>query len=217
MLLAAGLAAGAGAGAARAAAAAPDSAVAAAPATRDSSVGALAGRAGPGAAAGDSAAHGLRLERRAGTPPDTARVRIHHGRFDAPRWVMLRSLAFPGWGQLHNGSWLKAAVLGGGEIWIIAGLVEDDRRVRQLRADAERAKAEADNERYNQAVDAYNSRLNRFVSREWLLGGLLVYALMDAYVDAHFKDFKVEFEHDPALPGGQPPARETRLSVRWDF
>jgi hypothetical protein len=144
-------------------------------------------------------------------------VRIHHGRFDAPRWVMLRSLVLPGWGQLHNGSWLKAGLLGGGEVWIIGGLVEDDRRVRQLKAEAEQAKAGGDNGRYNTAVDEYNSRLNRFVSREWLLGGLLAYTLMDAYVDAHFRNFKVEFEHDPALPGGLPAAGQTRLSVRWDF
>jgi len=96
-------------------------------------------------------------------------------------------------------------------------MVEDDRRIRQLRTEAELALAGGDDERYNTAVDAYNSRLERFVSRQWLLGGLLVYALMDAYVDAHFRDFKVEFEYDPALKGGKPPAGRTRLSLRWAF
>jgi hypothetical protein len=200
-VLAAGLVVGAGP--ARAEAALPDSAAA----PRASSAGAVP----------DSAARGLRLTRRGAAFADTARVRIPQGRFDAPRWVMLRSLVLPGWGQLHNGSWLKAALLGGGEVWIIGGIVEDDRRVRQLRADAERARLQGDNDGFNRAVDAYNSRLDRLVSREWLLGGLLVYSLMDAYVDAHFKDFKVEFEHDPALPGGVPPGGQTRLSVGWAF
>jgi hypothetical protein len=163
------------------------------------------------------AGRGLGLERRMDTAADTVRLRPRRGRFDAPRWVMLRSLAVPGWGQLHNGSWLKAVLLGGGEVWIVAGLVNDDRRARQLMAEADLARARGDNEGFNAAVDAYNSRLERFVSRQWLLGGLLGYALMDAYVDAHFRDFKVEFEYDRALKGGKPPAGQTRLSLRWAF
>ena len=187
------------------------------PAVADSSAGLLPGATEPGTVPADSAGRGLQLGRRARLPADTVRARTRRGRFETPRWVMLRSLAVPGWGQLHNGSWLKAAVLGGGEIWLLAGMVEDDRRIRQLRTEAELALAGGDDERYNTAVDAYNSRLERFVSRQWLLGGLLVYALMDAYVDAHFRDFKVEFEYDPALKGGKPPAGRTRLSLRWAF
>jgi hypothetical protein len=148
---------------------------------------------------------------------DTALVRARRGRFETPRWVMLRSLAVPGWGQLHNGSWLKAALLGGGEVWLIAGLAEDSRQLGRLKAEADRALQEGDTERQNAAVDAYNNRLARVVSRQWLLGGVLAYALVDAYVDAHFRDFKLEFEHDPALPGGRPPTGQTRLSLRWDF
>ncbi len=212
--MAVGLAVGAGAGVARAMAPAEPALT---PVVADSSTGMLPGAREPGAVPSDNAGRGLQLERRADTAVDTVRVRVRRGRFETPRWVMLRSLAFPGWGQLHNGSWLKAAVLGGGEIWLLAGMVEDDRRIRQLRAEADLAMAEADNERYNTAVDAYNSRLERLISRQWLLGGLLVYALTDAYVDAHFRDFKVEFEFDPALKGGKPPAGQTRLSLRWDF
>jgi len=230
-LMSAALAPGAGPGTAAAVTAAGDSAAARAPAVtaagdsaaralpaaRDSGAVTPAGTAAPRAFAADSSARGLGLVRGTAAAPDTLRLRLHRGRFDEPRWVMLRSLVFPGWGQLHNGSWLKATVLGGGEVWLIGGLIQDNRRVQQLKADVDRARAEADNDAYNRAVNAYNDRLNRFVSREWLLGGLMVYTLMDAYVDAHFRDFKVEFERDPALPGGLPPARQTRLSVRWTF
>jgi len=112
---------------------------------------------------------------------------------------------------------LKAAILGGGEVWIVGGMVDDDRSMRRLRAEADRARAEGDNDGFNAAVDAYNTRLDRFVAREWWLGGLVIYALMDAYVDAHFRDFKVEFEYDRALKDGKPPTGQTRLSLRWDF
>ncbi len=194
---------------------APAPADALAPLPADSSTGSDQGATGPLLVTG--ARRGARLDRRADGSPDTVRARVRRGRFDTPRWVMLRSLAVPGWGQLHNGSWLKAAVLGGGEIWIVAGLVDDDRRMRQLKVEADLAKSEGDSERSNQLIDAYNSRLDRFVARQWWLGGLLMYALMDAYVDAHFRDFKVEFEYDRALKGGKPPAGQTRLSLRWAF
>ena len=186
-------------------------------ATADSSAGISRGAADPGVMPAGGAERGPRLERRADATGDTARIGPRRGRFDAPRWVMLRSLAFPGWGQLHNGSWLKAVVIGGTESWIIVSLVEDNRSLRQLREQADRAKAEGDNGGFEVAVNAYNSRLNRFVSRQWQLGGLLIYSLMDAYVDAHFRDFKVEFEYDRALKDGKPPAGQARLALRWVF
>jgi hypothetical protein len=150
-------------------------------------------------------------------PMDSTRLRFHRGRFDAPRWVMMRSLLVPGWGQLHNGSWLKALLLGGGEVALIVGIVRDNDSLDALRTAAERARVEADEATYNAAVQAYNDRLDRLTSREWLLGGVLVYALADAFVDAHFRDFKLEFEFDPALPGGTPGAGGARLAVRWAF
>ena len=130
---------------------------------------------------------------------------------------MLRSLAFPGWGQLHNRAWLKAALIGGGETALAAGLVVDERRLGELKDQEERARLDGDRERQNTAVEAYNARLSQFVARQWLLGGIIAYALMDAYVDAHFRDFKVEFQHDPALPGGPPASGRTSLSVGWTF
>ncbi len=148
---------------------------------------------------------------------DSTRLRFHRGRFDAPRWVMMRSLLVPGWGQLHNGSWLKALLLGGGEVALIVGIVRDNDSLDGLRTVAERARVEADEATYNAAVQAYNDRLDRLTSREWLLGGVLVYALADAFVDAHFRDFKLEFEFDPALPGGTPGAGGARLAVGWAF
>jgi hypothetical protein len=65
------------------------------------------------------------------------------------------------------------------------------------------------------------------VSGQWLLGGMLAYALIDAYVDAHFRTFDIDFRNDPALPrdespepapgGGRHDATGARLSLRWHF
>ena len=175
----------------------------------------LMAQAGHSAPADSFAAAGPRRYRIA--PMDSTRLRFHRGRFDAPRWVMMRSLLVPGWGQLHNGSWLKALLLGGGEVALIVGIVRDNDSLDGLRAAAERARVEADEATYNAAVQPYNDRLDRLTSREWLLGGVLVYALADAFVDAHFRDFELEFEIDPALPGGTPGAGGARLAVGWAF
>jgi hypothetical protein len=167
-------------------------------------------------AAADSAAVDFDLRRFRIAPMDSTRFRFHRGRFDAPRWVMLRSLVVPGWGQWHNGSWLKALLLGGGEIALITGIVQDNASLDDLKAAADRARVEADDATYVAAVEAYNDRLDRMSSREWLLGGVMVYALADAFVDAHFRDFKIEFEYDPALPQGTSGGG-ARLALGWAF
>ncbi len=133
--------------------------------------------------------------------------------FDQPRWVMLRSLVVPGWGQLHNRSWTKALGVAAGEGWLGYRVFDDQRQLDRL---AHAADSETDAERHNDLVDAYNQRLNDSVRNQWLLGGVLVYALLDAYIDAHFRNFDVEFESDPALPAesGSPGQR---MYVRWHW
>ncbi len=137
--------------------------------------------------------------------------------FEQPRWVMFRSLVVPGWGQLHNGSWLKAVGVAGAEIALIGGLVDDERRLDRLSRQVDEAQAANDPDRFSAAVNAYNARLSESVNRRWLLGGLLAYALVDAYVDAHFRNFDVEFDTDPALPEGAGPPDGGKLSLRWSF
>lgn len=144
-----------------------------------------------------------------------------------PRQVMLRSLLVPGWGQAVNGSWTKAVVIGAAEVAIGAGILSDEHSLRNLQRDIDAARAAGDQDAANAAITSYNDRLDRQNQREWLLGGVMLYSLVDAYVDAHFRGFRQEFEHDPALPdtlrygpgvrfhtGG---ARRLRLSVEWPF
>jgi len=159
-------------------------------------------------------------------PGDTASVRTfgaraHHAvpaatapvsRWQQPGWVMMRSLVVPGWGQANNGAWVKAGVIGGIETALIIGIAQNQADLRRL--DGVIADAGTDEEK-NSAILEYNAVLEQSNQRAWWLGGVVVYSMIDAYVDAHFRRFKVEFETDPALPGGKPPAG--RLGLRWDF
>jgi len=193
-------------------------------------------------------------------PPRPRRTLPRPGRFDQPRWVLLRSLLVPGWGQVHNRAWIKAALVMAGDGALRVRFFRDERRLNDLNglasdrlselesadrtltaAQAELAAAEAEvppnpariaaaqaavaaannarvgaSDAYNGAVLAYNAMLDTSINRRWLVGGVVLYALIDAYVDAHFKNFDVNLQFDPALPGGNgtPGAR---LQIRWAF
>ncbi|HEY6867576.1 MAG TPA: DUF5683 domain-containing protein [Candidatus Eisenbacteria bacterium] len=139
------------------------------------------------------------------------------GRFDAPRWAMMRSAIIPGWGQFHNGSWLKALAVATVEGTLGYHILEDLNELDRLNAQVEAARADSDAVAELVAVNAYNDRQSLLVARQWLLGGAILYAMVDAYVDAHFRNFDFEFKHDPALPEGVPVRPESRLSIRWRF
>jgi hypothetical protein len=130
---------------------------------------------------------------------------------------MLRSLVVPGWGQATNGAWFKAAGIAAGEVTLIARVIDDQQALSDLDAVIQDARAEGDLEKEEAAVAAYNDRLDASIRRQWFLGALVVYALADAYVDAHFRSFKVDFERDPALPDGKPAEQRVRVGWEWHF
>ena len=187
---------------------------------------------------------------------------------------MLRSLLIPGWGQAHNGAWVKAVLVAAGDGALRVRFFRDERRLGDLsgiasatlgglevadlrlqgaQADVAAAQAELDaaeaevpqnpariaaaqsalaaaqsalnaasleragaSDAYNSAVIAYNSLLSTSVYRRWVLGWVVLYALIEAYVDAHFKNFDINLEFDPALPGGTSTPG-ARLQIRWAF
>ncbi len=143
--------------------------------------------------------------------------------FSEPRWVMMRSLVVPGWGQLHNGSWLKALAIAASEGTLIALLVEDTRALDRLERDVAEKRETGTRDEILDAIEAYNSRLDTRTQRSWWLGGVVGYSLLDAYVDAHFRGFSTEFGAALMGPASRSagPARDssiaTRLALRWHF
>lgn len=146
-----------------------------------------------------------------------ARTPRPHGRFDAPVWVAARSLVLPGWGQVHNKAWIKAPLVAGAEGWLIARLVQDEQALNDLQGQIDDALNANDEAAYNAGIAAYNSRLDETVRRRWFFGAVLAYAVLDAYVDAHFVDFEVEFGKGGGGRSPSPAAPEARLKVRWTF
>ncbi len=128
--------------------------------------------------------------------PDSARKRPWH---EQPRFVMFRSLVIPGWGQLHNHAWFKAVGVAAGEGYMISRIVDDQKQLDRLVA---QVTALPDSPERDRVLAEYDDRFNQRLGRQWLLGAVVAYALIDAYVDANFRGFDVEFQNDPALPGG---------------
>jgi len=138
-----------------------------------------------------------------GAADTTRRRRPWH---EQPRFVMARSLVIPGWGQVHNRAWLKAALVAGAEGYLGVRIVQEQRRLDDLLAQIDQARRDSMDERETALVNEYNALLDQRLGRQWLLGAAIAYALVDAYVDAHFRGFDLEFKSDPALPPGTSPA-----------
>lgn len=161
------------------------------------------------------------------TGSGAARARRRANRLgEQPRMIMLRSLLVPGWGQLHNHAWIKAAGVAGAEGWLVRSILRDRDALDGLKREVDAAQGRNDEAAYIDAANRYNSKLDGYVGGQWLLGGLLTYALVDAYVDAHFRNFEIEFRTDPALPreaapedarGASGGLSRSRLSLRWHF
>jgi hypothetical protein len=153
---------------------------------------------------------------------DSARRQPWH---EQPRFVMARSLLVPGWGQAHNRAWLKALLVAGAEVVLITRVVQQQKDLDQLITEIDAARAAGDAAGEAALVTEYNALLDQRVGNEWKLGAVIAYAMIDAYVDAHFRGFDVEFRNDPALPAGTSPAGlntggggpGVRLALRWDF
>lgn len=137
---------------------------------------------------------------------------------------MFRSLAFPGWGQLENNQPIKAAVVFAAETGLVAaGYVEWQRSERSL--DAQDAAAlSGDAASAAEHYERYLDRRDRAISRFWWSGFAILLSMLDAYTEAHLRNFvtadvpatpELESlpkpapkpagpEHPPANPAGTP-------------
>jgi hypothetical protein len=118
----------------------------------------------------------------------------------SPMGALLRSVAFPGWGQFYNRKYLKSAVVFGAETAFITMAVVDWTRMSEHRRNFQNPDYP---DRYGEfdLFRFYEDRRNMFL---WITGGIVFLSMFDAYVDAHLYDFKTEQVRDlsvSVLPG----------------
>lgn len=90
----------------------------------------------------------------------------------SPTGAMIRSLIFPGWGQLHNKKYVKSILVFGAETGLIANSIYLNQKYKASQTVWER--------------EFYIN--NRNLSNWWLVG-VILFSMADAFVDAHLTDF----------------------------
>ncbi len=91
----------------------------------------------------------------------------------SPRGAMLRSLAFPGWGQVYNKQYIKSVIVFSGVTFFVTQIIRFNRNARNAApGSAER----------NSSIDKRNLQF-------WLIGATTMISMLDAYIDAILYDF----------------------------
>jgi len=134
---------------------------------------------------------------------------------EAPFKVMMRSAIVPGWGQMYNHQPLKAALVVGGEGFIVMKTIHELHL--QNQAIQRAADAEAVGDLAAQDAATLDSDLHRNRKISWIWWGLAAHLLSmaDAYVDAHLSTFDSDFGPRASRRAAGDP--EIRLGYRVRF
>ncbi len=90
----------------------------------------------------------------------------------SPTGAMIRAIIFPGWGQLYNKKYVKAILVFGAEIGLVANSIYLNQKYTESSTELER--------------EFYIN--NRNLSNWWLVG-VILFSMADAFVDAQLSDF----------------------------
>jgi hypothetical protein len=130
-----------------------------------------------------------------------------------PRYIMLRSVMFPGWGQWANRRPVKAAVVAAGEGYLLWRAVDYGRQERAKFAEARAAVDPLELARLDGQHRVLAAHRRDFT---WwsVFAGLL--SMGDAYVDAQLGNFEAEFKpQDTGALGGDGPGWRAAVTLRW--
>ncbi|HEX9652780.1 MAG TPA: DUF5683 domain-containing protein [bacterium] len=151
----------------------------------------------PATAGGSDFHHQLSMSSR----EDSARAKTP--RKKSPNGAMLRSLLFPGWGQLYNHQPIKAVLVLAAQGTLVGMAVHYNNRAKRSLTDS----------------DAHEFYVDKRNQTFWFMGGVTLLSMLDAYIDAYLFDF--DAGPDLALQAGvlsnqtSPPA--LGISLRASF
>jgi hypothetical protein len=101
----------------------------------------------------------------------------------SPRAAVMRALIFPGWGQWYNEKKFKALLSFGTEIGFVSAAIWHNQRVVTPLDESQQQYTDQYKLQYK---EFHINMRNQYV---WYLAGAILYAMADAYVDAHLFDF----------------------------
>ena len=104
----------------------------------------------------------------------------------------MRSAVLPGWGQLYNKKYIKAAIIGLGESILIYQTAWHWDKTSEYRKLYLNDTSDMRINHYYQ-FDRYRDLRNQYI---WFLGLTIFYSMFDAYVDAHLRNFDIDLTPD---------------------
>ena len=131
-----------------------------------------------------------------------------------PGAAMLRSVVFPGWGQIYTRHPIKGGLMIIMQTAFIGMAIKADNQVKDLAA---RQSLYDFPPQLEDEIESWRTQRRTWILRAF---GLWFYSMADAFVDAHLHNFdevepKFEFEVDP--PGISPAGAGLRLQLRIPF
>lgn len=145
--------------------------------------------------------------------------KIHQSFFQSPTGKMLRSVAFPGWGQWSNGKKQKAAVYFAIETYFLTKALIWRHRATQ-RAHIWENSCTPDGGCDVSAFNDYDTARDRRNYFYWLTGATIFVAMFDAYADAYLLTLERTRDKDDDFWGGHAslaPVDEWRVvaTLKW--
>jgi hypothetical protein len=141
--------------------------------------------------------------------PDTALEK------KSPTGALLRSVAFPGWGQFYNRKYFKSAVVFGAETTFITLAVIEWGRMNKHKKNFQNPDHPDRYWEFEQ-FEFYEDQRNLYL---WITAGIVFLSMFDAYVDAHLYNFDREDVRDLSVSlvpqGGGGNDVRLLLSVRF--
>lgn len=142
-------------------------------------------------------------------PSDTA---LKH---KSPMGALLRSVAFPGWGQFYNEKYLKAIVVFGFETSYIILALDEWIKTNKSKKDFKNAKNFVDSLYQFDLYQYHRDTRNLYL---WVVSGIIFISMFDAYVDAHLYNFdKVKMKDLEVGLDLQPYDKRISLLINYNF
>lgn len=118
--------------------------------------------------------------------------------YQQPTKALFKSMLFPGWGQLGNRSYFKAALYFGLDVWFVGSAIHYGRQAADFRDQYESVPylppgSDGYQENYikprNDLYELYEARKDQRNKFTWLAVFVTFISMFDAYVDAHLSGF----------------------------
>jgi len=150
--------------------------------------------------------------------PVTAGTNFEKHLTQNPTIGMFKSMAVPGWGQVGNRDWIKAAVFFGLDAWFVASAIHYKGKASDL-YDLYEGTPHTNNVLRGEYYDRYQQQKDQRNKFTWFAVFTTLASMLDAYVDAHLSGYPSKKAEDGVSlslePGLVVESAGAKFSIRF--